>query len=161
MVTEPLLKGDINPVNDSILKLDVQDLPFPSGSIKSAIFDPPFIVNKDKSYKMAQLYSSFSSVRELKEFYKRSLISLKRVLKHGGLLIIKLQDFVYGGQQYIMLPYVYDVARELNFGVRDLFVLNAKNRIISFKKQKHARKFHCYFLALKCNKRNEALSDES
>ncbi len=154
VVAEPILKGDINPLSDSVMKLDVRNLPFASGSIKSVIFDPPFIVSSGKNkYKMAELYSSFNSVKELEQFYRDSLASLQRVLKHGGLLIFKFQDFVYGRKQHLMLPYIYDVARELNFAVRDLFTLLAKSRIIAFKKQNHSRKFTCNFLVLKCNKR--------
>ncbi len=153
VVAEPLLKGDLNPVNDSILKLDVLDLPFPTGSIKSAIFDPPFIVNADKSYKMAQRYSSFNSVEELKEFFRKGLSSLQRVLKHGGLLIVKCQDFIYGRKQHCIYPFIYDTARELNFAYRDTLILLAKSRIVAFKTQNHARKFHSYFIVFKCNKR--------
>ena len=54
-----------------------------------------------------------------------------------------------------ILPYIYSVARELNFAVFDLFILLAKNRIGYQQNQNHARKYHCYFLVLKCNKRQD------
>ena len=65
----------------------------------------------------------------------------------------KFQDFIIGRKQHLILPYIYSVARELNFAVRDLFILLAKNRIGYQQSQNHARKYHCYFLVLKCNKR--------
>lgn len=155
VVSDPVLKSDINPQLESVLKLDVRDLPFDASSIKSIIFDPPFIVSGNSKCKMAQRYGSFSSLEELKTFYKDSLISLQRVLKHGGLLIFKFQDFIIGRKQHLILPYIYSVARELNFAVRDLFILLAKNRIGYQQNQNHARKYHCYFLVLKCNKRQD------
>lgn len=156
VVAVPRIKSDIKPLSSGVLKLDVRDLPFISGSIKSVIFDPPFLVSSGRTkIKMCQHYGSFESLNELKRFYQESLISLQRVLKHGGLLIFKCQDFVHARQQNLILPYIYEQARELNFAVRDLFILLANSRIKdpSIKKQQHARKYHCYFLVLKCNKR--------
>jgi len=155
IVTGPRIKSDINPLVPGVLKLDVRDLPFESSSVKSVIFDPPFLVSGDSKGKMAQRYGAFESLEELKRFYKQSLYCLQRVLKHGGLLIFKCQDFINARQQNLILPFIYSTARELNFAVRDLFILLSSNRINapSIKKQQHARKYHCYFLVLKCNKR--------
>jgi len=157
IVQGPRIKSDVNPLVPGVLKLDVRDLPFKSSSIKSVIFDPPFLVSGPRvsQSKMAQRYGSFECLDTLKEFYRQSLISLQRVLKHGGLLIFKCQDFVHARQQNLILPYIYSLARELNFAVRDLFILLSNNRINAgrIKNQQHARKYHCYFLVLKCNKR--------
>jgi len=156
IVTSARVKSDINPQMPGVLKLDVRDLPFENSAFKSIMFDPPFLVSSPNSqYKLVKKYGAFGSVEELQEFYRQSLISLKRVLKHGGLLIFKCQDFVHARQQNLILPYIYSLARELNFACRDLFILLSKTRINapSIKKQQHARKYHCYFLVLKCNKR--------
>jgi len=156
IVMGPRIKSDINPLSPGVLKLDVRDLPFESSSIKSVIFDPPFLVSSTKSqYRMVKRYGSFDCLESLKAFYYQSLFSLKRVLKHGGLLIFKCQDFVNARQQNLVLPFIYDTARELNFACRDLFILisNSRMNAPSIKKQQHARKHHCYFLVLKCNKR--------
>lgn len=159
IVIEPKIKSDITPLLDRVLKNDVRDLPFASGSIKSVIFDPPFLVSASKSYKMVEKYGCFASIDELERFYLDSLLSLKRVLKHGGLLIFKCQDFVNARKQHLILPYICNTARALNFSCRDLFVLLSKNRISgNVKKQQHARKYHCYFLVLKCNKRLDNIS---
>lgn len=156
IVTEPLIKSDIKPQCPGVLKLDVRNLPFDNSEIKSIIFDPPFLVSGSgkSTYKMCERYGSFDTVSELKQFYYDSLLSLQRVLKHGGLLIFKCQDFVSARQQNLILPEVINMARELNFACRDLFILLSKNRLNSVvKNQQHARKYHCYFLVLKNNKR--------
>lgn len=155
VVSRPEIKSDINPLLPGVLKLDVRHLPFVSSSIKSVIFDPPFLVTGGANdYKMCRKYGSFLSVDELKQFYFDSLTELQRVLKHGGLLIFKCQDFVHARQQHLILPYICAKARELNFALRDLFILLAPSRLVTPpKQQQHARKYHCYFLVLKCNKR--------
>jgi len=162
-VAGPRIKSDINPLLPGVLKLDVRNLPFKPSSFRSAIFDPPFLVTgvrtreQNKSI-MCRKYGAFESLDELKDFFYKSLISLKRVLKHGGLLIFKCQDFVHARSQNLILPFVYEKARELNFACRDLFILVSNNRIEQrIKKQQHARKYHCYFLVLKNNKRPESL----
>lgn len=159
IVESPEIKSDINPLSAGVLKLDVRELPFASSSIKSVLFDPPFLISNSpgraKPYKMCQRFGSFESVDELKQFYYDSLLSLQRVLKHGGLLIFKCQDFVSGRKQHLILPYICVLARELNFALRDLFVLLSRSRLLTpLKRQQHARKYHCYFLVLKNNKRN-------
>jgi len=157
VVTGPRVRSDINPLCPGVLKLDVRDLPFGNSAFKSIIFDPPFLVSGDREQnksKMCQKYGSFDSLEELETFYLRSLVSLQRVLKHGGLLIFKCQDFVHGRKQHLVLPYICNKARELNFSCRDLFICIANNRIENkISKQQHARKYHCYFLVLKNNKR--------
>lgn len=146
-VIAPGIKSDIKPLLPGVEKLDVQCLPF-ENKFNCIIFDPPFIVS-GKTSKMALRYGSFESVDELKEFYVNSFCSLQRSLKKKGLLIVKCQDFVNGRRNYIMLNYVLNLTRDFNFNVLDLFILLAKTRLTSIKKQQHARKFHSYFIVLR------------
>jgi hypothetical protein len=48
-------------------------------------------------------------------------------------------------------------AEKSGFYIQDLFILLAKNRMIghNHKNQKHARKFHSYFIVLKKKKQNK------
>lgn len=146
-VIAPNEKSDIKPLLQGVKKIDVQCLPF-EDKFNCIIFDPPFIVS-GKTSKMAQRYGAFESVNELKEFYVNSFYSLQRALKKKGLLIVKCQDFVNGRRNYIMLNYVLNLARDLNFKVLDLFILLSKTRPTRIKKQQHARKYHSYFVVLK------------
>lgn len=147
VVEQPNYKSDIKPLDVSINKLDVRELPY-INKFKCIIFDPPFIVGGNNS-KMAKLYGNFNNIKELEIFFKDAFISLQRALKLNGILIVKCQDFVHGRKNYLFLNYITSLAREFNFKFLDLFLLLAKTRPIKFKIQQHARKYHSYFLVLK------------
>jgi hypothetical protein len=75
-------------------------------------------------------------------------------------LIVKTQDTVSSGKQWFSHLYIMNEAERIGFYNKDLFILLAKNRIIghNHKNQKHARKFHSYFIVLKKqNKSGEIL----
>lgn len=152
VVQAPKIKSDINPLLPGVERYDVRLLPFVN-EFKCIIFDPPFIVTGGNS-KMDKLYGSFANINELRLFWKESLISLQRALKNRGILIIKCQDFVNGRKNYIFLEEILSLARDINFQIKDIFILLAKTRPIRMKKQQHARKYHSYFLVLKNKKEN-------
>jgi hypothetical protein len=62
---------------------------------------------------------------------------------------MKCQDTVTGGKQYFSHVMIMNMAMEIGFYPRDLFILFNKVRMNSFgtkwKKQEHARKYHSYF----------------
>jgi hypothetical protein len=61
---------------------------------------------------------------------------------------------VSSGKQYLSHVEIINMAREIGFYAKDLFILEAKNRLIDprIKKQQHARKFHSYFLVFEKKK---------
>lgn len=65
--------------------------------------------------------------------------------------MFKCQDTVSSGKQYLSHVYVINEAEKLNFICVDVFILLATNRIQghNHQNQKHARKFHSYFLVFK------------
>ena len=75
------------------------------------------------------------------------LVEYKRVLKPNGILIFKCQDTVSSGKQWFSHSHIMNMAVNVGFYPKDLFMLLAKNRIIghNHSNQKHARKFHSYF----------------
>lgn len=153
-VKEPFYKSDINPIAPGVIKCDVRNLPF-ENELQCVIFDPPFIVSGKES-KMGIRYGYFDKISELKQLYLDSLISLQRALKNKGILIVKCQDFVNGRRNYIMLNYVLNIAKNLNFEVLDLFILLSKTRPTkAIKNQQHARKYHSYFVVLKKNNKQK------
>ena len=147
VVNAPRYKSDIKPLLQGVKKWDVRDLPF-KNELQCIIFDPPFIVS-GKTSKMAMRYGAFENVTELKEFYRDSFISLQRALKNKGLLIVKCQDFVNGRRNYFIVDYIFQLARDFNFKVLDLFILLSKTRPTKIQNQQHARKYHSYFFVLK------------
>ncbi len=152
-VPAPRLKFDIDPALKNIhAAADCRCLPLPRESIKTIIFDPPFCASShvnSAAYCMIERYSGFRTMDELYEFYQASLVELYRVIKKRGVLVMKCQDANTARKQHWVHIDVYNMAREIGFKGRDLFILLARNRFYSFKRQNYARKFHSYFWVFK------------
>lgn len=154
-IKDPKLKFDIKPQVDGVSMADSRSLPIDDNSIGSIMFDPPFVVSKGPSLKenkkgsniISSRFSSYESIKQLWGYYKDSISEFYRVLKPEGILIFKCQDTVSGGKNYFSHVYVMNKALDVGFYPKDLFILNAKTRLISgnMKNQKHARKYHSYF----------------
>ena len=171
-IEAPRLKFDILPQTADTIQADCRDLPLGDNSIKCLMFDPPFGIAKGESLKkhtegqniIANRFSSFENPKQLYSFYEESLKEFYRILEPKGVLIFKCQDTVSSGIQYMSHIYIHNMAVDIGFYPKDLFVLNAKNRVISgkHKNQQHARKFHSYFWVFekgnnKVNKVNQFL----
>ena len=150
-IKKPKYKYDIEPQCDGVLKSDCRTLPLNDSQISSIMFDPPFVGGSRKDGKPGIIKTRFGyykNVPKLWEFYSDSLKEFSRVLKNEGVLIVKCQDTVESGKQYLSHIYLINKASCLGFYARDLFVYAVKDRIIdpNIKRQQHARKFHSYFL---------------
>jgi len=162
-IPEPKFKSDLYPADDSIVKASADDLPLPDNSVNTIVFDPPFLATTGKSLQkddgsnlMAKRFSVFSSEQELHNFYINSLAEFFRILKDDGIVIFKCQDKVSSGKQYFSHVFIMNGAEKLGFYTKDLFVLTKKNRLVADwqkKNQKHARKFHSYFLVFEKSKK--------
>jgi tRNA G10 N-methylase Trm11 len=151
---QPKHRYDIHPVVRGIEKADCRSLPLKDASVRSIVFDPPFLATtgkslrkKNSSNKLNRRFGVCSSEKELRDLYHDSMEEFHRVLKKDGILIFKCQDKVSSGKQIWNHCWIYEVAQEW-FKVEDLFILLAKNRLVAnwqLRNQKHARKFHCYF----------------
>ncbi len=154
---EPRIKFDIKPQTECTEKADVRNLPLENNSVESIIFDPPFIIglpnsSKDSksSNRIFNRFGGFFSKQEQSKFYRDSLKELYRILKKDGIIAFKCQDTVCSGKQYLVHAEIINIAEDIGFYVKDLFVLLAKSRMKSgkWKVQRHARKYHCYYLVL-------------
>lgn len=155
---EPQLKFDKNPIGEDVVEADCRDLPLEDESVNSIMFDPPFIATTGKSHDekkkgrniIVERFGRYTSMDELYQFYGDSLQEFARVLKTGGYLVVKIQDVVSSGKQYLSHVEMINRAEKAGFHAEDLFVLLAKSRLIGhWKTQKHARKFHSYFIVFK------------
>lgn len=154
-VPPPELRFDIRPQAEGVVEADAGELPLKDESISCMILDPPFLATKGKSLtegagnRINRRFSVFPDERSLHRFYEEILREAHRVLKPGGILIFKCQDKVSSGKQYLTHVFVINAAVKMGFYPKDLFVLLAKNRLVAdwqTRNQKHARKYHCYFL---------------
>lgn len=154
-IEQPTLKFDLFPQTSDTIQADCRNLPLEDNAVSVMVFDPPFVIGKGPSMReyrkgqniIANRFSYFESPTELYRFYQEAIAEFYRVLKPNGVLIFKCQDTVSSGTQYMSHIYVHNYALKRGFYPKDLFVLNAKQRIISgkHKMQQHARKYHSYF----------------
>jgi ParB family chromosome partitioning protein len=152
-INQPKYKSDLYPQDEQTIKSNANQLPFENGSIKSIMFDPPFLAGYTKEKPtglIGERFHGFRYMRDVWAWYDECLVEHHRILSTKGTLIFKCQDTVSSGKQHFSHVYVMNKASELGFYVNDLFILLAKNRIVghNHSNQKHARKFHSYFLVL-------------
>lgn len=162
-INEPKYKSDLEPINDDIIKADSSNLPFEDNSMKCIIFDPPFIISgktykksKEGSCKIAKRFSGYENYNQLKNHYYNTLKETYRLLNNNGILIMKLQNTVSSGKQHFTHYFTLKSALEIGYYPKDEFILLSKSKMTSFggrwKTQKHAMKYHSFFLVFQ--KRN-------
>ena len=155
VISPPRLRFDIHPQAEGVVQADCRNLPVESESIRCMVFDPPFLATKGKSLengagnRLNRRFGVFPSEVELHRFYIDSMAEAYRVLVPHGILIVKCQDKVSAGRQYMSHVFIMNEAVKIGFYPRDLFILLAKNRLVAdwqIRNQKNARKYHSYFL---------------
>lgn len=157
-IPQPRLKFDIDPQVEGVEKACSRMLPLEYQSINSAVFDPPFLTyvragrDGNGSMAMAKRFSGYWRYDELEDHYQETISEASRVLKKGGVFVVKCQDIIHNHKMHCTHANVILWAEMEGFRLLDLFVLNAKHRMPSPNragKQKHARIFHSYFLVFK------------
>lgn len=149
-IARPKYCFDINPAGSETRQADCRHLPLPAASIRSIMFDPPFMPTVQKSGNtgiMPRRYSYVETVAELHSLYEDSLREFYRLLLPRGILIFKCMDTVSGRRNWFTHVWVMNKAEEIGFRAIDLFIKLSKTVPIcwNMKKQHHARKYHCYF----------------
>ena len=153
-VPQPKLKFDIEPQTEDTIRADAKSLPLMDSSVNSIMFDPPFAVGYTKSNPSGIIggrFSGFPYITDLWKWYDEVLAECYRVLTIGGYMVIKCQDTVSSGRNHFSHVHIMNRVQELGMKNVDLFILTAANRIIGHNHhvQKHARKFHSYFIVVK------------
>ena len=150
----PNIKYDKTPTSPEIAQNDIMNgLSLISGSIRSIVFDPPFMFGthgQTKNNIMTKRFTMFDSWQELEGMYKKSLQEFYRILVKGGIVAFKCQDYT-DSQTTLTHCFVHNWAIETGFKVEDLFIMAFKGGRVwnSNLTQKHARKYHSYWLILK------------
>lgn len=155
-VPKPLLRFDLDGTLPDVQQASSDNLPLPSSSIKSMVFDPPFLTyvraarGGNGNMVMAKRFAGYWRYDELETHYKATIKEAHRVLSDKGVLVVKCQDIIHNHKMHCTHANVINWADGL-FRLKDLFVLPAKHRMPSPNRagtQKHARIFHSYFLVL-------------
>jgi tRNA G10 N-methylase Trm11 len=157
--------------------IDCRHLPYTDNSIDCVVLDPPYMegfyrkVNAQKAgsgshVSFREAYSNGNEVNgdsrnkgtarwhgAVTDMYFRAGQEAYRVLKTKGVLIVKCQDEVSGGKQWLTHVEIINEYEKYGFYTKDLFVVVRNNRpgVSRLKSQVHARKNHSYFLVfIKC-----------
>jgi hypothetical protein len=152
----PINKSDLYPANDSVIQASSENLPFADGSMNSIMYDPPFVIagatyksNKEGSSLMAKRFEGYTTYEDLMKNYYLTLKELYRICAKDGFVVMKCQDTVSSGKNHFTHSMIMNMAMELGFYPKDLFILNSNTRVNSFgtkwTRQQHARKYHSYF----------------
>jgi len=160
-VPQPKHCFDIEPKHPDVIKSDAREIDFLPNSVKSIIYDPPFLATKgpslglaDASNQILKRFSVFPTEPELFKFYWQCLKHFYEILTPGGFLVVNCQDKISSGKQYFSHIYIHNMAFELGFYPKDLFILHNKSKVIGkwAGNQVHAWKFHSYFLVFEKRK---------
>lgn len=156
----PSLVFDLYPRFDFVRESCATKLPIEDGAIHSLVFDPPFVAGHTKKPTgiIGEKYFGFPYMKDVWEFYDKSITEHYRILAEGGIYVFKCQDSCSSDKNWISHARVIALAEAAGFYTRDLFILLAKNRLIGHNchnKQKHARKFHSYFIVFEKTRINK------
>lgn len=91
----PEIKGDIKPIYSGCREINIENTGFKSGSIRSVMYDPPFLVkNTDKPIRICQRYWYFKTNEEFFNHLDKAILEISRILIGKGTLICKIQDSI-------------------------------------------------------------------
>jgi len=151
-IKRPKYRFDICPQRVDCKQADAQALPIETNLISCMILDPPFcfgIHGKVKENISAKRFGVLEDFRALERLYQGILKEAFRVLKRGGILIFKCQDYT-DSRTTMTHCLVYNWAIQTGFYAKDLAIYVNKHRIYNPKlKQRHLRKVHSYFWVFK------------
>lgn len=152
-IKQPRIKSDLISLYDDVIENDCTKLNFiKDNSLKSIVFDPPFLFRNRKSTnsdKMSARFSYFKSYEELKEMYKNSLNCFYRKLKKGGYVCFKCQDMT-DNKFYCTHNFIINYAKEIEFELKDIIIKKSKSKLQREAKQQNCvAKVHSYWLILR------------
>lgn len=152
---------------DISMGVDCRKLPYEDGAIDCVILDPPYMegfYRKENSHKAGSgTHSAFSDAYSngdevnvgtkkwhaaVTDMYFKAGNEAYRVLKKNGILIVKCQDEVSAGKQWLTHVEIINEYQQKGYYTKDIFIVIRTNKpsVSRLKKQVHARKNHSYFL---------------
>ena len=144
--------------------VDCRALPYHDQTFDCVVFDPPYMhtpggTAHDGHQNYEMYYENNGTGNGTNKKYHEAVLDLYfrgsseawRVLKPGGVLIVKCQDEVCACKQRLTHVEIINYLTSMMFTVEDLFVLMRTNKpgVSRVLRQRHARKNHSYFLVLR------------
>ncbi|MEW5884041.1 MAG: site-specific DNA-methyltransferase [Armatimonadota bacterium] len=149
--------------------VDCRQLPYRDESLDCVVFDPPYMHTPGGSAHVGhqsfeRYYANNSSTSALRyheavlDLYFTAAREAHRVLRGGGVYIVKCQDEVCANKQRLTHIEIINELADVGFIAEDLFVLVRPHApgVSRLLRQAHARKNHSYFivfLKMGCKKR--------
>jgi len=149
--------------SDLKIGVDCRKLPYESQSFDCVVFDPPYMhtpggtAHQNHQNFESYYYNNATSHSEKK--YHEAVLDLyfagskeaHRVLRAGGIFIVKCQDEVCANTQRLTHVELINELNSMGFVAEDLFVVLRRNKpgVSRVLKQVHARKNHSYFLVFR------------
>lgn len=152
--------------SDLATGVDCRRLPYPDHSFDALVLDPPYmegLLREQPEHRpgrgaYAPFRRRYAGGREtgggakwhdaVVELYVAAGAEAGRVLRPGGVLIVKCQDEVSANRQRLTHVEIINHYERFGFQVKDLFIVVRPNRagVSRMKRQVHARKNHSYFI---------------
>jgi phage N-6-adenine-methyltransferase len=129
---------------------DFRSLPYRSGDFDVHVFDPSYMHHPPARRYLCSDYRNYDATRGLSHgdiihLYRDGMTEGYRILKPGGLMLVKCKDEIERGRQKMSHIEIHDIAvHELGLEAEDLFVLTQKILLARFRHDNHARKNHSY-----------------
>jgi DNA modification methylase len=134
-------------------RYDFRQLPYRSGEFDVHVFDPPYMQYRrvprqrihDTDYKNGETTKGFSHA-DIIQLYRDGMVEGFRILKPGGLMLVKCKDEIVNGQQKMSNIEIHNIAVfELGMKVEDQFVLTQLRPLLVFGRSPgHAKKNHSF-----------------
>lgn len=151
--------------SDIAMGIDCRNTGYPDATFDTVVLDPPYMEGFFRTSAKAgtgthgALSRRYSSGMETAEggpkyqaavlhFYLQATAEAQRILKPGGVLIVKCQDAVSAGKQHLTHVDIVNELKARGMYAKDLFVLvrDGAPSVSRLVRQVHARKAHSYFL---------------
>lgn len=129
---------------------DFRSLPYRSEDFDVHVLDPPYMHLPGARRIHGTDYHNYETTRgyshdDIIQLYREGMLEGHRILKPGGLMLVKCKDEIEGGRQRASHIEIYDIAvREFGMRDQDLFVLTQKKPLFHFGLSRHAKKNHSY-----------------
>jgi hypothetical protein len=143
-------------------RYDFRKLPYCSGDFDVHVFDPPHIHQRrgqprrrihGTDYQNKETTKGFSHA-DIIQLYRDGMAEGYRILKPGGLMLVKCKDEIVGGEQKMSSIEIHNIAvLELGMKVEDQFVLTQPSPLLDFGRSPgHAKKNHSYLWVFRKSK---------